>query len=289
MTRRGSRFDRTGFSLIELLVVIAIIAVLVSLLMAAVQRAREAANRVACSNNMHQLGIALHCFHDANSAFPCEDWRLGAAGSYYVMLLPFVEQDNQVGPVTTNPGSALPVKEYLCPSRRGVGVGARDDYASASQGSFIWSGNPYTLVTILGGKQAAYPPDTPLIYQPVTLENVTTGAGTSNTLLLSHKLIDPNYYNQSGGLFDNGWAQMSPTGDPYVNLDHQRHTEYAIRRDYVGANVAEFGSSHSSGMPCLFGDASVRAYPYNSGDNSSAVQTFVLLWAWNRTQNLSEP
>ena len=93
---------RRGFTLIELLVVIAIIAVPIALLLPAVQQAREGARRTQCRNNMHQIGLALHNYHDAHGLFPPGAVR-DSGGSYNVyagypghgflaMLLPFVDE-----------------------------------------------------------------------------------------------------------------------------------------------------------------------------------------------------
>lgn len=84
---------RGGFTLVELLVVIAIIGVLVALLLPAVQSAREAARRMSCTNNLRQLSLSLHNFHDVNGTFPKHVSPGGVTGvSWLVHVLPYIEQ-----------------------------------------------------------------------------------------------------------------------------------------------------------------------------------------------------
>ena len=88
------RCARKGFTLIELLVVIAIIAVLVGLLVPAVQKVREAANRMSCSKNLKQLGLAMHNYEGANGCFPQGRNGYPKVVSAPARLLAFVEQEN---------------------------------------------------------------------------------------------------------------------------------------------------------------------------------------------------
>lgn len=156
-----------GFTLVELLVVIAIIGVLVALLLPAVQAAREASRRSQCGNNVRQIGIALHNYHDVFQAFPINYRPKGTTGatdyatwSWMQGILPFIEQGNLYNTLSVSERMSLannlkaaetPIKTYLCPSdgltRNGMMSGRSDgggtkavtNYKACSGAAWNWA------------------------------------------------------------------------------------------------------------------------------------------------------
>jgi prepilin-type N-terminal cleavage/methylation domain-containing protein len=164
MPRSFKTARRHGFTLIELLVVIAIIAVLIGLLLPAVQKVREAASRMQCQNNLKQLGLAAQHYHDAREHLPPAIGYYptapnGAFGPYFFHLLPYVEQDNLYrsalgsvpfplpdGPTTVYyPGNnkvySQSVKVFLCPSDPSVLPGGVVMVAGDSFGASCYASN----------------------------------------------------------------------------------------------------------------------------------------------------
>jgi prepilin-type N-terminal cleavage/methylation domain-containing protein/prepilin-type processing-associated H-X9-DG protein len=153
-----TRSTRTAFTLIELLVVIAIIAVLIGLLLPAVQKVREAASRSTCSNNLKQIVLASHNYHDVNQCFPTNsqdeggwDWTYqmnAKSWSWLARILPYLEQQNLQVQLNLNntlgqsqASLTIPLKIFYCPSDNASSLNPSDNRANLGK----LAGSPWTL------------------------------------------------------------------------------------------------------------------------------------------------
>jgi len=226
-----------AFTLIELLVVIAIIAVLIGLLLPAVQKVREAANRMQCQNNLKQIGLGLHNYHDSYSSFPQAYKPLrtpdptapAGTGSFgasaFTLILPYIEQDNlyqqiniaratlsAVNMPPANPAYSSPIRTFLCPSAPG---NPTTDYSAELANSFNNFGIAVTPAPGLIFGRSDYAPDAGMSADIPGI-NINAGAsilcqppdgpvrltdildGSSNTIMVVEDASRPAWYGSKG-------------------------------------------------------------------------------------------
>lgn len=283
---------RRGITLIELLVVIGIVAILLALLLPAVQRVRESASRLSCANHLKQIGLALHHFHDVYGVFPSNGgwdskqtimgadgkktyvftkdidvpnafyWGVGTpgllpgqqTGSWAYSILPFIEQQN----VYTERAWTEGVNIYVCPSRRAAvaQLVRADEYGTYWGGGWRWGKIDYA------GNRLLFP-NRPYVRG---IQQITDG--TSHTILVGEKSMAPQDY-MTGTWY---WDEPFFTG----GSDGTVRSGNVIQQDSRGLAKGRrfrwnWGSPHSGGAQFVFADGSVRLVLYATPPNIVAA------------------
>jgi prepilin-type N-terminal cleavage/methylation domain-containing protein len=283
-TRKGN--FSSGFTLLELLVVIAILSVLVGILLPAVQKVREAANKAQCQNNLHQLGIATHLCHDTNHKLPpALGWypgtASGAKGPALFDLLPNLEQNNLF---SSSPRDAagnyssfdqdsqstayrVGVKVLLCPSDPTIGPDGVANLSGEVPQWPLWGASCYASnYAVFGGRYDGN--GNPNRWQGAAVIPESFPDGTSTTILFAEKYAvcsggSPRYSYKGGSLWawPNADATFSPTFASFNNgpgcIFQTQPTNDQIHMEGL-CDPTRTSTAHSAGIQVCMADGSVR-------------------------------
>ena len=290
-----SRFRHPAFTLIELLVVIAIIAILIGLLLPAVQKVREAAQRLTCQNNLKQWGLAMQTYHDANGSLVYGSMLQGSTNrqSWPPLLWPYIEQANLFNQYDLKTGFYLPnntqfnglnspmamtIPLYYCPSDRGGPAYCKGDQYWRARGNYAVNWGPLPFQTV---------PSTPIPvgvapfgftdYFSRNLPRVSRltdfSDGTSNTMLMAEKIMHPRddvFDHRGDFLNDDGGGTIFTTLDtPNNGIDAMKFPQYCTPAPNlpcttatgVGSRFAmrqSARSRHTGGVNVVLADGSVH-------------------------------
>jgi prepilin-type N-terminal cleavage/methylation domain-containing protein/prepilin-type processing-associated H-X9-DG protein len=271
---------RSAFTLVELLVVIAIIGVLIALLLPAVQKVRAAAQRVECGNNLKQLALAAHQYHDAQQSFPPGffrapgPWTQVKVFTLFVSLLPYLEQDNlhhhwdyerygnNLGPYPdATAAQVIPVlvcsADYL--PRPPVD---RNDMSSSPRhwGMISYGGNA-------GIRSTADQTMDGIFFEASQIRLADVTDGTSHTFLFGERNHwDPNYdlLCPNDQISTNGWWAYAGTADVLLSaavaLNYQAPANATACDEVKADRLCAFGSRHPGGANFAMADGSIRFF-----------------------------